>query len=165
MAFIALRCPSCGAEINLDKSREFGFCSYCGTKIMQERQIIEHRGSITLDRSSEINGLLSRARTLTAQGRIIEAGHYYERALTLDPNNIEAQQGLNRAETTITGPNVFITRVGTNCAKGVKMNIPVNGNKLLSLLDNESGQLTLPVGKHELTLNIPLYQKIKLQLR
>lgn len=27
MGFIALRCPSCGAEIELDSNREFGFCS------------------------------------------------------------------------------------------------------------------------------------------
>lgn len=33
MAVTALRCPSCGAEITLDDDREFGFCSYCGSKI------------------------------------------------------------------------------------------------------------------------------------
>ena len=38
MAIRALKCPSCGADITLDDSREYGFCSYCGTQI----QIGEH---------------------------------------------------------------------------------------------------------------------------
>lgn len=41
MPFIALKCPSCGADINLDSSREFGFCSYCGMKIVQDKQVVQ----------------------------------------------------------------------------------------------------------------------------
>ena len=33
MSVKALKCPSCGADIELDDSREFGFCSYCGSRI------------------------------------------------------------------------------------------------------------------------------------
>ena len=36
MAMIAIKCPQCGADIQLDDSREFGFCNYCGTKVMQD---------------------------------------------------------------------------------------------------------------------------------
>lgn len=32
--FIAMRCPACGAEINVESGREFSFCTYCGSKIM-----------------------------------------------------------------------------------------------------------------------------------
>ena len=31
-------CPNCSGEIQIDTSREFGFCSYCGTKIVFERE-------------------------------------------------------------------------------------------------------------------------------
>lgn len=34
MKIIALKCPNCNADIELDQDREFGFCNYCGTKIM-----------------------------------------------------------------------------------------------------------------------------------
>ena len=37
MGFIAVKCPTCGADVNLDSSREFGYCTYCGTKIVQDR--------------------------------------------------------------------------------------------------------------------------------
>lgn len=30
---VALKCPSCAANISIDDSREYGFCSYCGTKV------------------------------------------------------------------------------------------------------------------------------------
>ena len=33
MKITALKCPSCGADINLDSSREYGYCSYCGCQI------------------------------------------------------------------------------------------------------------------------------------
>lgn len=31
---IPLECSACGANIELDAEREFGFCPYCGTKIL-----------------------------------------------------------------------------------------------------------------------------------
>ena len=33
MQIIKIECPSCGATPEVDKNMEFGFCSYCGTKI------------------------------------------------------------------------------------------------------------------------------------
>ena len=30
-------CPNCNGQVQIDTSREFGFCSYCGTKILFER--------------------------------------------------------------------------------------------------------------------------------
>lgn len=49
MGFIALRCPSCGAEIELDDSRDFAFCSYCGTKMVREKQTVEHNVNIRIN--------------------------------------------------------------------------------------------------------------------
>jgi len=36
---ITLKCPTCAADITLDETRDFGFCSYCGTKILFDKQI------------------------------------------------------------------------------------------------------------------------------
>ncbi len=33
--FITMKCPACGAEINIESGREFSFCTYCGSKIMK----------------------------------------------------------------------------------------------------------------------------------
>ncbi len=38
MSYKSFICPKCNTEVMLDESRDFGFCSECGTKIT-----IEHR--------------------------------------------------------------------------------------------------------------------------
>lgn len=38
MNMVHLRCPDCGADLEVDNSREFCFCQYCGTKIILEDQ-------------------------------------------------------------------------------------------------------------------------------
>ena len=42
MALKSLKCPSCGADIQLDESREFGFCSYCGSQIQIGERVNIH---------------------------------------------------------------------------------------------------------------------------
>jgi len=35
---IAVKCPACGADISVESTREFSFCTYCGTKIMMNNE-------------------------------------------------------------------------------------------------------------------------------
>lgn len=35
--------------MQIDESREFCFCQYCGTKIMHERIIVEHKGEVSVE--------------------------------------------------------------------------------------------------------------------
>ncbi len=47
MAIVALKCPHCGGDLQLDDSRQFGFCQYCGTKIMIQEQIVNNNTNYT----------------------------------------------------------------------------------------------------------------------
>ena len=54
-------CPNCNGQVQIDASREFGFCSYCGTKIVFEReaplnatQVFADNRSAALDEISKI---------------------------------------------------------------------------------------------------------------
>lgn len=50
MGIKTLRCTTCGADIQLDDSREFGFCQYCGTKLMLVDKIeVKHSGTVTVE--------------------------------------------------------------------------------------------------------------------
>ena len=61
MGFIKLTCPNCGADIQLDETKEYGFCTYCGTKIMQDKLVIEHKGKISIDGIVSEQSYLDRA--------------------------------------------------------------------------------------------------------
>ena len=39
MPIVTLKCKHCGGDVELDDTREFGFCVYCGTKIMIQQEI------------------------------------------------------------------------------------------------------------------------------
>jgi len=39
MALISLKCPNCSGDIELDDTRESGFCMYCGSKVMITRDV------------------------------------------------------------------------------------------------------------------------------
>ena len=52
MTLIALKCPECSGEIQLDDTREFGFCLYCGCKVVLKRP------PTTTDSQKDIRGLL-----------------------------------------------------------------------------------------------------------
>ena len=53
MAFIPAKCSQCGAEINVDNTLEYGYCSHCGTKYITEK-IIKNE-SIYIENQTNIN--------------------------------------------------------------------------------------------------------------
>lgn len=161
MGFIALSCPKCGAEITLDETREFGFCQYCGTKIVQDKQVIEHRGSVKIDHDEEIANLLMRGDTLSQQGRLLEAEKYYKKVLELDALNKEALRGLELTESVITEPNLFIERVPSLCAKDMKMNVVIDGKKVGKIAENDRLSFKVEKGEHTVMFYVTLYGKNK----
>ena len=90
MGFIKLACPNCGAAIELSEDREYGFCSYCGTKVMQDKVVVEHRGKISLSGIADVQSLLDRANLYIEDRRFDEAVQYCEKALDINPRNPEA---------------------------------------------------------------------------
>ena len=34
VSLVSVKCPECGATLNIESNREFAFCSYCGTKVL-----------------------------------------------------------------------------------------------------------------------------------
>lgn len=85
LGFVSLKCPSCGADITLDDSREFGFCSYCGTKVAQDKLIVEHRGNISVDGIAGFNAYLDRGLLFLEDSSFYSASQYFEKALDLNP--------------------------------------------------------------------------------
>ena len=90
MGFIAVKCPECGADIQLDDSREFGFCNYCGAKVVQDKIVVEHRGSVQLDETDALKKLYQAARNARDASDDASALKHYENISAKDPNSWEA---------------------------------------------------------------------------
>ena len=149
MGFIKCSCPNCGAAIELDNSREFGFCQYCGTKIVQDKVIVEHRGSVSIDHTDEINNLLKRAEEKFKNGMFKEAENYFNRVLDIDADNDVARKGLDLCHKALYEPNVTLIRMRSNTwNNNDPLGIYVDGDAVTSLKPDAPKTIKLDIGTH-----------------
>lgn len=129
MGMIPVKCPDCGADIELDDSREFGFCNYCGTKVMQDKVVVEHKGSVKVDHSDELNNLYQLARRAKNDNNSENAQKYYEQILVKDPDSWEANfysvyyQSMNCKIANIQSAAIRITNCEDTVLKLINNNI------------------------------------------
>ena len=87
MAFIQLKCPNCGANLNIENNREIAFCEFCGCKILLQETInVKH----TIDTKEQFANMMTLAERAYKSNSFDEAFSYYTKALELSPENIEA---------------------------------------------------------------------------
>lgn len=87
MGLICLTCPSCGGEIQLDDLRSFGFCLYCGQKIILEEAI---ERTVIIDQTANIENLLKRANDFYRRNQGKKALEYIDKVLDIDIDNKDA---------------------------------------------------------------------------
>lgn len=93
MGFVTAKCPNCGADIELSEDREFGFCTYCGTKVVQDKIVVEHRGKVSISGIANENAILDRAFLFIEDEKYDEANIYLEKALDINPRCSKAYLG------------------------------------------------------------------------
>ena len=143
---VSLKCPGCGANMDVDDSRDFCFCTYCGYKIVNMKEKIEISGAVNIDNSQAIQNLLSRAKTLENAGSINEAYNSYSKVLEMDPANMVAAEGINRVNSVVTEPNVTIKFVSEVSPAAV---LRIRSGSLKTVVSNGGSlQITLPVGNN-----------------
>lgn len=89
----ALRCPQCGADLELDDSKEFGFCSSCGTKIeLNETLELKHSGSVQMkpDNSDQGHDWIALGNQAFDGGNYQEAYDCFTKGLEDVPDDITA---------------------------------------------------------------------------
>lgn len=153
--FIPMVCPQCGAQVQLDDSREFGFCSYCGTKIVQDKVVVEHRGSVSIDHSAEINNFLRRANEFYQRHDTDNAELYYNKVLDLDFDNEAARNGLQQIYKIINEPNLSISVKTKPYNSKVCVDIFVDGAKYGAVRNGTTENYKLTKGVHNVRFLIP----------
>lgn len=94
MRFIKVSCPSCGGDVELSGDREYGFCTFCGSKIVRDKILVEHKGNISLDGMASEKSLLERAFLFMESKDFINAQNYFERVLDINPHCSKAYIGI-----------------------------------------------------------------------
>jgi uncharacterized membrane protein len=89
MATISIKCPNCGGALELDDSKEFGFCIFCGTQvhIQDEKTRVEVSGSVKLDETDKYRNYLTLATRAFEARNMSEAYTYYTKALEIKQND------------------------------------------------------------------------------
>lgn len=93
MTVTAFVCPSCGAALEDADDKDFCFCEYCGTKVINPGQNIEATQSAPLFGSAEEVSLLERAFMFIEDGAFLDADKYLERVLDHNPKCAKAYMG------------------------------------------------------------------------
>lgn len=84
MSLVALKCPHCGGDIQLDSDKEFGFCMHCGTKIMVQEAV---NRNVRIDHSDRLNNLIDIAKKQISSGSAADLLDISNKILELDSKN------------------------------------------------------------------------------
>lgn len=95
MGIKTLKCTTCGANIELDDNREFGFYQFCGTKLMLVEKVeVKHTGKVSVDGIQSIKERIDNYNILFKNSFLehnyFEAKKYLEMILQLDPRESSA---------------------------------------------------------------------------
>jgi DNA-directed RNA polymerase subunit RPC12/RpoP len=87
MALIALRCPQCGGEIQLENVREIGFCMYCGSKVVLQEAITKQ---VSIDESHKIEAWLALSYDALRSKNFIDEEGYANKIIEINFKNPDA---------------------------------------------------------------------------
>jgi len=97
MALIETKCTNCGASINVDNGKEYGFCTYCGTKFIVEKTINNTYNNVT-------NVYNIQNANATPSGSFTKDGYY---KFLIDKSTFERTALISLAKNPETPRNIF----------------------------------------------------------
>lgn len=85
MSTVSVKCPNCGGKVELDGSKEFGFCMFCGAQVQVQdgRQKIQISGSVKFDEEEKYGNYLNLAVQSYDDKNYEEAYKYYAKSLEI----------------------------------------------------------------------------------
>ena len=98
MKLVAAKCPSCGANINVDRSLKFTKCEYCNTEIIVQ-EAVENLLKVELKDSPTLDNYIKIGNRYFDNYEYEEAYKAYSKAEEIDPDNpfVVLRRGLCRS--------------------------------------------------------------------
>jgi len=97
MEFVSGRCPNCGGEVQLDESKEKGFCLHCGSSIQVKDAVtklkVELAGKIAVDGLNTIQQLKTNAQRSFDVKEYNNAIRDWKKAIEIDSTDYESYWG------------------------------------------------------------------------
>lgn len=101
MPLVPAKCTQCGANIEIDDTKEAGICKYCGTAFITEKAITNYNTYVTNNFAGaninvmgvDVDNLIVLAKNAQDVGNYSEAKNYYSRILEVQPMNSYALLG------------------------------------------------------------------------
>ena len=94
MGLKAAICTQCGAQIEVDDTKDAGICRFCGTAFVTEKVIQQYSFNISNATFSiagaNVENLLRMANNAVEAKNYVEAVGYYNKVLEIDPTNTDA---------------------------------------------------------------------------
>ena len=131
MGIVSMNCPNCGAQVEMNDGLEFGYCNMCGSKVMVDKMIVEHKGSVKIDNTEIVEKFLANARRAKQKEDWEETEKYYNLVEQNDPTNIEAifYSSYGKAKSSLVESDLYkrqaAFKVLTNCVSIVDDNFDV----------------------------------------
>lgn len=111
MPYVPVNCTSCGGEIQLDDTKEFGYCLHCGTKVYFQEAIQK----VELINLPKVENMMKIATSEFENSHYADAIPYFNRVLELDPENWKAIlfKALSQCYVTPSGENTIPAAIMT----------------------------------------------------
>ena len=104
MALVQAKCTNCGANIEVDQTKEAGICPYCNTAYITQKAIINYNSTIINNYSinadtvnitgPNFDNLMKSAMSAFDGGNFSAAEEKFSRALEITPDSVEAISSL-----------------------------------------------------------------------
>lgn len=95
MGIITMTCANCGGNIQLDNSKDFGYCMYCGAVVQLSKKVkVEHFGSISINGLATVENQIKKGFLNIGAGDAQNALVSFQEALAIEADNIYALTGM-----------------------------------------------------------------------
>lgn len=139
--FVEIKCPSCGASCEIAEDRAVAFCTFCGTKMINEQAPIQ------IDNSATVKNLLLRAQQFAESGDKVRAREYFDRVLDIDALCQHAVFGIRKLDGLPCEENLFFV---LDKSANFHLSVELDGAAIGSIERGKALFVTATPGDHSL---------------